>query len=229
MSKFDAKFDAKDVGYVAKVVGNDGEQLDTSWRMRGSRVDNESAGVVYGKELKLEEDLRNTYQKVSSLLEDYDPFLDASGVRPAQRATNSDDPFAAVDNYILQEQSRPKQQSQQMQVESTSWSAVQHSAKLKSGKQIPVWKVTNTDNGMEMPRPFRIQEAADRVAAILNTTGNVNHPKINEIVQLHDQNIALKKQLKETRMKVKAGQTALKPKLNQLLMEVEQTNLKLGI
>lgn len=110
-----------------------------------------------------------------------------------------------------------------------SWSTTQLNAKLKSGAVVPVWKVTDAKTGMEMPTPFRIQEVADRIAAILNESGNVNHPSIVSTVNAYNKRIAIVKEMKQVKDMIAEGQVAKKSRLQQLQGELAALDMKLGI
>ena len=111
----------------------------------------------------------------------------------------------------------------------TTWNSVQMNAKLKSGAVVPVWKVTDSKTGMEMPTPFRIQEVADRIAAILNESGNVNHPSIVSTVNAYNKRIAIVKEMKQVKDMIAEGQVAKKGRLQQLQGELAAIDMKLGI
>lgn len=112
---------------------------------------------------------------------------------------------------------------------SNTWKTVQLNAKLKSGDVVPVWKVQDGKTGMEMPTPFRIQEVADRIAAILNESGNVNHPSIVSTVNAYNKRIAIVKEMRQVKEMIAEGQTAKKGRLQQLQGELAAVDMKLGI
>ena len=112
---------------------------------------------------------------------------------------------------------------------SHDWTTQRYSAKLKGGKTIPVWKVHNKATKMSMETPFRIREAAERIATILNQTGDVNDHRIAGIMEAYDRHRQLMKQRRQLREAIEAGRKSLKPKLVEVQDELEQVNYKLGI
>lgn len=112
---------------------------------------------------------------------------------------------------------------------SGSWGVEKMRAKLKSGKHVPVWKVIDESTGMEIPNAFRIQEPAQRIASIINKTGNVNDPRIKGIMEAYKQHIQLMKQVRQLKHAITEGRGDLKPKLRQVYDALEETNFKLGI
>ena len=110
-----------------------------------------------------------------------------------------------------------------------AWKVTKFGAKLKSGKTVPVWKVMDESTGMEIPKPFRIQEPAHRIATIINQTGNVNDQRIKGILEAYDQHVNLMKKSRILRKKIDEGQQDLRPKLQQVRSLLEEVNYKLGI
>lgn len=110
-----------------------------------------------------------------------------------------------------------------------SWSVEKMRAKLKSGKHVPVWKVIDESTGMEIPNAFRIQEPAQRIASIINKTGNVNDPRIKGILEAYKKHVQLMKNARQLKAAITEGRSDLKPKLRQVYDALEEVNWKLGI
>ena len=110
-----------------------------------------------------------------------------------------------------------------------AWGVEKMRAKLKNGKHVPVWKVIDESTGMEIPNAFRIQEPAQRIASIINKTGNVNDPRIKGIMEAYKQHIQLMKQVRQLKHAITEGRGDLKPKLREVYDALEETNFKLGI
>jgi len=110
-----------------------------------------------------------------------------------------------------------------------TWGVEKMRAKLKSGKHVPIWKVVDESTGMEIPNPFRIQEPAQRIASIINKTGNVNDPRIKGIMEAYKNHIQLMKQIRQLKAAINEGRGELKPKLREVYDLLEETNFKLGI
>ncbi len=111
-----------------------------------------------------------------------------------------------------------------------SWKAQKFSARIRGmSNPVPVWKVLDEDTGMEVPTVFRVQEPADRAAAILNESGNLNDPRFKSLIQAYKQHVTLMKESRKLRRAIKEGQQALRPRLQEVLGELEMVNYKLGI
>lgn len=113
---------------------------------------------------------------------------------------------------------------------SHDWKTVKHQATLKgSGKKVPVWKVMNEITSMSIEKPFRIQEAAERIATILNQTGNTSDPRIRGIMEAYDEHVSVMKKIRTIRGAIKAGRKDLGGRLVEAQDRLEQINYKLGI
>ena len=124
-------------------------------------------------------------------------------------------------------------ESHSMQPRTTGgdWGVEKMFARLRSGKQVPVWKVTNEATGMGIERPFRIQEPAQRVASILNQTGNVNDQRIVSVMEAYDTHIELMKQMRGLKRQLKEStrKGPIKQRIAEIRDELEEVNYKLGI
>jgi hypothetical protein len=109
------------------------------------------------------------------------------------------------------------------------WITEQRAAKLRSGKTVPVWFVVNESTGMKIEKPFRIQPPAERIATVLNITGNVNDPRIKQISEGYDEHVNLMKEIRKCRSYIVEGQTEYKRRLTSLQMKLEGVNSRLGI
>lgn len=111
-----------------------------------------------------------------------------------------------------------------------TWEAQKFSARIKGmTNPVPVWKVMDEETGMEVPTIFRVQEPADRAAAILNESGNMNDPRFKSLIKAYSQHVALMKEARKMRRAIKEGKRSLKPRLQEVLGELESINYKLGI
>ena len=111
-----------------------------------------------------------------------------------------------------------------------SWKVQKLAARIKNTeKVVPVWKVLDESTQMSIPKMFRVQEPAQRIATILNQSGNVNDPRINGILQAYDKHVTLMKEVRRTRKLIKEGRNEFNDKLERLLVDLEQVNWKLGI
>jgi paraquat-inducible protein B len=110
-----------------------------------------------------------------------------------------------------------------------SWKVMKESARLRNGNTVPVWLVADEDSGMEIKRPYRIQEAAQRIAAILNQSGNVNDQRIKRVNEAYEKHIELMKQIRVCKKAINEGQTDKKKRLSALRAKLEEVNYILGI
>ena len=111
-----------------------------------------------------------------------------------------------------------------------SWGAQKFMARIKGIQNpVPVWKVLDEDTGMEVPTIFRVQEPADRAAAILNESGNLNDPRFKNLIRNYNEHVRLMKESRKLRRAIKEGKQSLRPKLQEVLGELESVNYKLGI
>lgn len=111
-----------------------------------------------------------------------------------------------------------------------SWHTDKRIAKLKgSGKTIPIWQVIDENSGIEIPKKFRMQPPAERVAAVLNHTGNVNDPRISSISEKHDRYVLLLREMRKARKLLKEGHAEYEDRLQELQYEAEEVGMILGI
>lgn len=110
------------------------------------------------------------------------------------------------------------------------WKIKKQGARLKgSGNVVPVWQVVQESTGMNIPKYFRVQEPAERIATILNQTGNVNDPRIGNVINLYEEHVSLMKELRKTKRLVKEGRGEYAQHLRGLRTKLEEVNYKLGI
>lgn len=111
-----------------------------------------------------------------------------------------------------------------------TWKVKKMGARIKGTERVvPVWKVLDETTQMSIPTIFRIQEPAQRIATILNQSGNVNDPRIGGILKAYDKHVSLMKEVRRTRKLIKEGRNEFSDKLERLLVDLEQVNWKLGI
>ena len=111
-----------------------------------------------------------------------------------------------------------------------TWTVKKMGARIKGTERVvPVWKVLDETTQMSIPKIFRVQEPAQRIATILNQSGNVNDPRIRGILEAYDKHVTLMKEMRRTRKLVNEGRSEFTDKLERLLVDLEQVNWKLGI
>lgn len=108
------------------------------------------------------------------------------------------------------------------------WVVKNFVGETRGGAQVPVWKVINPKNGFSHQTLFRIEEVANKIAAILNETGNANDPRVVSIVNAYTKRDKL---LKEARVleKESAGKPIKSERLRQLKAEIATIDYRLGI
>ena len=112
---------------------------------------------------------------------------------------------------------------------SGAWKVLKESVTLKNGNTIPVFVVSDPDNGFEFKKPFRIEEPAQRIAAILNQSGNMNDPRVKVIMEAYEKYKILMQEIGTVRKAIKEGQTDKKARLQVLQSQLEIVNGKLGL
>lgn len=248
---------ASDVGLQARSMQvADDAPMDTSWRARDPyRIAESSnvAGDVIGRESQANQVAVNMRQRIEAImaedspapsrrtqshpqqyrvkqtkgglgLEDLMEGLDQSDINGLVNYDNPlYDPVGTLDDDFddfgpTQKKSTP------------AWIVQEGVAQLQSGKKVRVWMiVSETNNGFEYKKPFRIEEAASRVANILNQTGNPNDPRIMKISESHDKYVKLLTKSRKLKKAIQEGRTDLKPQLNQIREQIEGVSLVLGI
>jgi hypothetical protein len=98
-----------------------------------------------------------------------------------------------------------------------------------SGKTIPIWQVIDEASGIQLPKKFRMQAPAERVATVLNQTGNVNDPRIPRISESHDRYIRVLREMRNARKMLKEGNGEFEAQLRDLRFEAEELGMILGI
>ena len=109
------------------------------------------------------------------------------------------------------------------------WVTAKNMATLRSGKKVPVWTVENKSTGMGMNKPFRIQAPAERIASVLNVTGNVNDPRIRQIHEDYDRYVSLSKQLRKAKQLHESGDANAKKTGQRIVVELRGVKQRLGI
>lgn len=113
---------------------------------------------------------------------------------------------------------------------SSDWKVRKYQATLKqSGRTVPVWKVVNEKTSMAMERPFRLIEVAERIAAILNQTGDMNDRRITSVIEAYNQHSALMKKKRMLKEAIDSGRKDLRSALRAVMDQLEGVNYKLGI
>ena len=109
------------------------------------------------------------------------------------------------------------------------WVSVKGVATLRSGKKVPVWTVENKTTGMGMQKPFRVQAPAERIASVLNVTGNVNDPRIKQIHEDYDLYVSLSRQLREAKKLYESGDQDAKRTGTRVASQLRGVKQRLGL
>lgn len=109
------------------------------------------------------------------------------------------------------------------------WTTVKGMATLRSGKKVPVWTVENKATGMGMQKPFRVQAPAERIASVLNVTGNVNDPRIQQIHEDYDLYVSLSRQLREAKKLFESGDQDAKRTGQRVASQLRGVKQRLGL
>ena len=237
----DSGLSASSAGYQARQI-QDGA-MDSSWKHKGQpRHYTEGMAESQAREMLENQKAIEARRKIQAILnEDSLSLDDLSAV--AGNNGNFDDPnlFEGISaeermNLGLPPTGMPKRAQPQTQVRQpvveeieTNWTVVEGTATLTTGKEVQVWMVENTVTGMNIKKPFRIEEAAYKVAAILNRSGNVNDPRLKKVMEAYDQHMALSKQIRATKKLITEGHKDQKTKLMTLQAKLEGLNMILGI
>ena len=118
---------------------------------------------------------------------------------------------------------------QSMSEPTWDWKSVKSVATLRGGKQVPVWMVENTTTGMQINKPFRIQGPAERIASLLNVTGNANDPRVRQIQEDYDQYVSLTKDIRKCKQLYESGNRKAGQHGQQLAAKLRGVKQRLGL
>ncbi len=112
---------------------------------------------------------------------------------------------------------------------SWDWVTVKAMATLQNKKRVPVWMVENRINGMKIEKPFRIQGPAEKIASILNITGNANDPRIQQLQEDYDRYVHLMKQARKCKHLAESGDQNARKTGTRVVAELRGVKQRLGI
>lgn len=109
-----------------------------------------------------------------------------------------------------------------------NWIIKKYLGETRGGDTVPVWKVQNKNTGSALDRLFRIEGVANRIAMILNETGDMNDSRIASLISAYDKRDKL---LKEARLleKTAEGKPMKTERLHAIRAEINQLDYRLGI
>lgn len=223
---------AEEHGYQNAAYNPEGGMMNQSWRKNQHRaLTGDRIGEVQARELAENEKFKEINRKIREIVGDSDPFTGAVVSKPVQQRSplgledlDFGDTGGHADEFLSEDMTpaRPEKPKGRWMIEHMV-------VTTKQGKRIPVWKLVESNLKMQIPHPFRLEAAAQRVLSVLNRTGNPSDPRVNALIEAELKHINLLKQIRMTRESIKEGNTRMKPKLQQLLVEFDQINSKLGI
>ena len=111
---------------------------------------------------------------------------------------------------------------------SGSWEVVENVATLNNGKRIKVWTVEDAITQFNTGKNYRFRSVAEKVAAVVNATNNVDDSRIRMIDEAHDKYVNLKKQVSQAKKMINEGRGDRK-KLSRLQGELGRIGARLGI
>ena len=112
---------------------------------------------------------------------------------------------------------------------SWDWVTVKAVATLQNKKRVPVWMIENRVSGMKMDKPFRIQGPAEKIASILNITGNANDPRIRQLKEDYDHYVQLTKQVRKCKRLAESGDQNARKTGTRVVAELRGVKQRLGI
>lgn len=137
-----------------------------------------------------------------------------SGARGVVQSAYMDPNEASM--LMEQEAYSPQQSAEGWQVRKTA-------ATLKSGKQIPVFVVEDSVSGMTTGKKYRLSQVAEKVARVINTTGNPNDSRIRMLNETYDKHVQL------MRERADAKKSGNRKRVQMVESKLEEINAKLGI
>ncbi len=109
------------------------------------------------------------------------------------------------------------------------WVTVKAVATLQNKKRVPVWMVENRTTGMKMDKPFRVQGPAEKIASLLNITGNANDPRIRQLQEDYDHYVNLMKQVRKCKRLAESGDQNAQKTGTRVVAELRGVKQRLGI
>lgn len=103
------------------------------------------------------------------------------------------------------------------------WQVKKKFAKLKSGKQIPVFMVEDALTGMTTGKKYRISTVAEKIALVLNATQNMQDSRIIMIENSYEQHVELMRTLNAAK---KSGNAQ---KVSIIESKLQLVNSRLGL
>lgn len=128
------------------------------------------------------------------------------------------------DASLLMEQSayQPRKADQ-------GWSVTRYEATLQNGKRVPVFMVEDSLSGMTTGKRYRLHEVAQKVANVVNATGNPDDPRIAMINSTYEQYMEVRKSLGSASKALREGDTSKKGRVKVLEAKLSEISTKLGI
>lgn len=172
---------------------------------------------------------------------DMNDFLDleiADGGKGAQEAISLKRRMGAIAEHTVDRGARqvvndaymnPNEASMMMEQEAyqpqhqDGWQVQKTRATLKSGKAIAVFVVEDALSGMTTGKKYRLAEVAEKVARVINATGNPSDPRIGMIDKAYDNHVSL------MRERAEASKAGNRKRVAMIESKLQEVNTRLGI
>ena len=240
-----SKITTEDAGY--QVNTNHAGDMDTSWRVNQNAPIATNVADVASREFDLNEQMKEARRKIIAITEGDNSggltMADLGGVSnvEAQSAIAAFGLESAVNNVssqMVQQAHNRIPNEASIFAESYSdtprpiegaWKTQKKIAKLKNGRDVPVWLIVNENTGARVEKPFRMQEPALRVATMLNQNGgNGEDVRISRLFEAYDSHISLMKDFRTLKKQLNEGHK-VGNKIKDIRSQLEEVNYKLGI
>lgn len=140
-------------------------------------------------------------------------------------------PARQPQRQVLREDSvPPRRQAPNLKaaLDAENWKVKQYLGETRGGSKVHVWKLENARSGVKLDTLFRVEAVANRLALLLNETGDLNDPRVVGLVNAYNKRDKL---LKEARALQKSanGKPMKSDRLRQIQAEINQLDYRLGI
>jgi hypothetical protein len=148
--------------------------------------------------------------------------------RPPQRPQRQPQRQALREDAVPQRRQVREAPNLKAAINAEHWKVKQYLGETRGGSKVHVWKVENPRTGTKLDTLFRVEGVANRVALLLNETGDLNDPRVVGLVGAYNKRDKL---LKEARALQKSadGKPMKSDRLRQIQAEINQLDYRLGI
>lgn len=224
-----------EAGFQARQI-SDGD-MDGSWRSRASAGSGGGLMQVEEEAFSRQQVLRarRVIEESGGLSMDDLISLSMSDADGNSRQAARD--LRRMSSYVQQAPARPNQNLYETDYgmddsmsSGDTWVVVRKNAKLaNSNRSIPVFVVEDSLSGMTTGKKYRLEVIAERIARVINTTGNPDDPRVQMIDQNYDRHVKLMQAIGAHKKSLREGKSMDRNKLSRLETELQQVNAKLGL